>query len=265
MIAATAGLLLALAGVPSPTPEGVSLQEHLGAEVPRDVTLTDHHGRTTTLGRLLDGERPVVLVLAYYRCPMLCGLTINGLANGIRGLDGALDDEYRLVTVSFDPRDGPADAERARATALETAELSADDETWPFMSAEPEQVRRLADALGFGYAYDEHTDQYAHPAVVFVLTPDGTISRYLYGFEHPPLDLRLALYEAGQGQVGTLAERALITCYRYDPSTRRYGFHVLGFIRIAGGLILLTFGTGLFVVVRKDLRRSRAAERRGSP
>lgn len=250
-------LTLALAGVPSPTPEGVYLQEHLGATVPHDVTLTDHRGRTTTTGALFDGDRPVVLVLAYYRCPMLCGLTINGLAASIGQLDGALAGEYELVTLSFDPRDGHADAERARATALEAAELPTSSEVWPFMTAEPDEVARVAEALGFGYAYDERTDQYGHPAVVFVLSPEGTITRYLYGFEHPPLDLRLALVEAGRGQVGTLVEQALITCYRYDPTVRRYGFHLFSFVRIMGGLILLVVGTGLFVMVRRDLRRSR--------
>lgn len=254
---------LALTGVPSPVPDGVDLQEHLGAAVPRDVALTDHRGRATTLASLLDGERPLVLVLAYYRCPMLCGLTLNGLARAVQGLDGALHDEYRVATVSFDPRDGPADAERARVTALDTAELPTDGEAWPFLTAEPGEVERLADALGFQFAYDERTDQYGHPAVVFVITPDGTISRYLHGFSPQPLDLRLAVVEAGRGEVGNLVERTLVTCYRYDPTTRRYGFHVLGFIRIVGGLLLLTLGTGLFVLVRRDLRRSRAHDRPG--
>lgn len=251
------------------TPAGVSLDEHLGASVPRDVAITDHRGRTTTLGAWLDGEHPVVLVLAYYRCSMLCGLTLQGLAAAVRGLDGGLAGDYRLLTLSFDPRDGTADAERARATALEAAELPvADDDAWPFFVAAPEPVQRLASAVGFHYAWDARTEQYAHPAVVMVLTPDGVVSRYLHGFRPLPLDLRLALVEAGRGQVGGVAEQALVTCFRYDPASRRYGFHVLGFLRIAGALVLLTLVGGLFVVVRADLRRTRAQglfDRGGSP
>jgi protein SCO1/2 len=244
------------AGVAAST--GASLDERLGSAVPRDVELTDHRGRATTMGELLDGERPVVLVLAYYRCPMLCGLTLQGLATAVRELDGGLAGEYLLVTASFDPRDGPADAERARATTLEAAGLPATGDAWPFLTAAPEHSQRLAEAVGFHYAWDARTEQYAHPAVTMVLTPDGTVARYLHGFRPPPLDLRLSLVEAGRGRVGGVAEQALVTCYRYDPASRRYGFHVLGFLRIAGTLVLLTLVAGLFVVVRADLRRTRA-------
>lgn len=265
--AATPASLAARTG--TATPAGVSLDERLGAPVPRDVALTDQRGRATTLGTLLDGEHPVVLVLAYYRCPMLCGLTLQGLAAAVRELDGGLAGDYRLVTVSFDPRDGPADAERARVTTLEAAGLPvADERAWPFFVATSEHVGRLASAVGFHYAWDARTEQYAHPAVVMVLTPDGAVSRYLHGFRPPPLDLRLALVEAGRGRVGGVAEQALVTCFRYDPAARRYGFHVLGFLRIAGALVLLTLVAGMLVVVRADLRRTRALDpqdRGGSP
>lgn len=244
-----------------PIMDEIGLEPRLGDKVPSDVELTDHRGQTVTLGDLLDADRPVILLMAYYRCPMLCGLTINGVAAGLGDLKWTLGEEFRVVTVSFDPRDGPADAERARVKAIEALGLDADQDDWPFFVGEEEQVRRLADALGFRYAYDERTDQYAHPAGVFILTPDGTLSRVLYGFEYPALDLRLALVEAGRGEVGTLVEQVLITCYRYDPAERRYGFWVLGFLRLMGLFLLITAGTGFFVLIRKDRRRTRRLAR----
>ena len=243
---------------PPPVLEGVALEDRIGERVPTDVVLTDHLGRTIALGELLDGERPLILVLAYYRCPMLCGLTINGVAKGLAALAWVPGDEFQVATVSFDPRDGSADAERARSKALELLEREVDEHAWPFLTGDEREVGRLADALGFHYVYDERTDQYAHPSAVFVLSPRGELSRVLYGFEYPALDLRMALVEAGEGKVGSLAEQALISCYRYDPAERRYGFWVLGFFRVAGVLLVLTVGSGMFVLIRRDLRRTRA-------
>jgi protein SCO1/2 len=248
------------ATAPPAVMKDVGLEPKLGATVPRDVAFTDHRGRALTMGELLDGERPVILLLAYYRCPMLCGLTIDGMARGLGDLQWPLGEEFRVVTVSFDPRDGPADAERARVRAIETLGLDVDADDWPFLVGDEREVRRLADAVGFHYAYDERSDQYAHPSAVFVLTPDGTLSRLLYGFEYPALDLRLALVEAGRGQVGTVVEQVLVTCYRYDPAQRRYGFWVLGFLRLAGAVLLVTAGVGFFVLIRRDRRRMRALE-----
>jgi protein SCO1/2 len=242
---------------PPPAPAGVSLDSQLGAQVPADITLTDQLGRTVALADLLESERPVILLLAYYRCPMLCGLTIGGVAKGLAELGWTPGEDFRVVTISFDPRDGPADAERARTKAIEALGSHLADDQWPFWVGDEAEVRRLADALGFHYAYDDRTDQYAHPSAVFVLTPDGALSRVLYGFEYPALDLRMALVEAGQGKVGTLVEQVLITCYRYDPSTRRYGFWVLGFLRLAGLLVLATVGAALFVLIRRDRQRTR--------
>jgi protein SCO1/2 len=243
---------------PPPAVEGVELDERLGERVPGDVELTDHLGRSVTLEQLLDGEHPVILLLAYYRCPMLCGLTINGVAQGLNDLGWTPGEEFRVVTVSFDPRDGAPDAERARAKALDSLDLEVDEQAWPFLAGDEREVRRLADSLGFHYAYDERTDQYAHPSAVFVLTPRGVLSRVLFGFEYPALDLRMALVEAGEGKVGSMVDQVLVTCYRYDPTQRRYGFWVFGFLRLAGLLLLIIAGTGLFVLIRRDRGRTRA-------
>lgn len=248
------------ANAPPAVTKEVWLEPRLGQSIPRDVTLTDHRGRTITTAELLDGDRPVLLLLAYYRCPMLCGLTIDGIATGLGDLAWPLGEAFRVVTVSFDPRDEPSDAERARVRAIETLGMEADADDWPFLVGDEGEVRRLADAVGFHYAYDERTDQYAHPSAVFVLTPDGASSRVLYGFEHRALDLRLALVEAGQGKVGTLAEQVLVTCYRYDPAQRRYGFWVLGLLRSTGTVLVVAVGLWFFVLIRRDRRRMRAMQ-----
>ncbi|KYF91625.1 hypothetical protein BE17_36090, partial [Sorangium cellulosum] len=204
---------------------------------------TDMDGRSAPLAEHFDGVRPVLLVLAYYRCPTLCGLVLRGLVSGMAKLDYRLGEHYRALTVSFDPRDTPDAAARKRKatlsslSALVKARAPAPD-AWPFLTGEPPELRALAGDLGFRSAYDAQTDQYAHPAAVFVLTPNGRISRYLYGIEFSALDLRLALLEASRGQVGTTLDRVLMTCYRYDPASRRYGPHVAGFLRLGAAGIL---------------------------
>lgn len=240
-----------------PATADVSLLDRLGERVPLDVTLVDHLGRRVELNALLDGTLPLVLVPAYYRCPMLCGLTIEGVANAMAAVELVPGEDYRVATVSFDPRDGPADAERARARAVDLHGGTLSAEAWPFLTGESAEVRRLTDAVGFRFAWDEDTEQYAHGSAVFVLSPDGKLTRVLYGLQYEPLDLRLALLEAGEGKVGSFAEQIILTCYRYDPTARRYGFWVFGFLRIAGLVMLTMLGLGFVVIWRRDRRRTR--------
>lgn len=242
----------------SPTSrDGASVRDRLGTAIPRDVELVDHEGRRVALGSLLDGRRPLVIVPAYYRCPMLCGLTIASVAEALAELPLVPGEDFEITTISFDPRDGPADAERARARAIELYGGAVNDDAWPFHAGAPVHVERLMDALGFGFVYDEATDQYAHSAAIFVVSPAGELVRVLPGVQIRAVDLRLALVEAGRGEVGSFAEQALLTCFRYDPVTRRYGLWVLGFLRLAGGVLLVLFGSGYVLLLRRDRRRTR--------
>ncbi|XYH92626.1 SCO family protein [Sorangium sp. So ce1128] len=226
-----------------PAAREAGIDERPGRAIDTSLPFTDMAGRSAPLTEHFDGVRPVLLVLAYYRCPTLCGLVLRGLVAGMAKLDYRLGEQYRALTVSFDPRDTPDAAARKRRATLsslgvrDTAGPPAAD-VWPFLTGEPPEIRALAGDLGFRAAYDAQTDQYAHPAAVFVLTPDGRISRYLYGIEFSALDLRLALLEASRGQVGTTLDRVLMTCYRYDPASRRYGPHVAGFLRLGAAGIL---------------------------
>jgi protein SCO1/2 len=213
------------------------------------------------LGDSFRDGRPVVLTLAYFRCPMLCGLVLSAVARASAELPFTPGDDYRFVTVSFDPKDRPADAARKQAAAVGTLGTGARKDAWSFLVGGPAEIHALADTLGFRFVYDERSEQYAHPAAAFVLTPDGRISRYLYGTDFSPRDLRLALVEAGSGKVGTIVDRILLTCYRFDPATRRFGPFVRGFMRVGGAFILAAVGLTLALLLRADRRRAARSSR----
>jgi protein SCO1 len=169
------------------------------------------------------------------------------------------------VTVSFDPKDRPQSADRARATILDELGRPLEDDAWPFLVGNEAEIRKLTDSVGFFYAYEPRTKQYAHPNGIFLLTPNGMISRVLQGFEFEPLDLRMGLLEAGEGKTGSLAEQVLLTCFRYDPATRRYGPYVVGFLRLGAVAVLLTIGIAYVFVLRRGRRRRDEETRERTP
>ena len=239
--------------------ETADVTEHLGAQLPLDLTFTNAQGDQVALGSLFDGTHPVLLVLAYYECPQLCSLVLDGAAAAMRQLDswgwqpGA---QYRVATISFDATERIDQAARKQASML--GRLGRDDPaTWPFLVGDEASVAGLTDALGFNFLRDPRSGTIAHVAVVFVLTPTGVISRYLYGTDLPPRDLKLALLEASDGKTGSLGDRILLYCFHYDPSTRRYGLFIARFMQLGGLLIFLVAITVFWKFVRHDLRRSR--------
>jgi protein SCO1/2 len=249
---------------PPPAVSDVDIEEHLGRAVPRALTFTDPEGATVHLGDLLDGKRPIVLVLAYFRCPMLCDLVQQGVVSALRGSGLRPGRDVRAVTVSIDPHDTRGNA-RLRQTGLLTAlggAMPAPAGAWRVLTGQEREIRALADALGFRYVFDPRSGQYAHPACAFVLTPNGRISRYLYGATFRPFDLRLAAVEAAAGRIGTVVDRVLLTCFRYDPSARKYGVYVLGVMRGGSGAVLVVFAVGMTALLRRD--RARAGGRRRS-
>lgn len=234
-------------------PGVIDVEEHLGSRIPRNIELQDESGTTTTTGDLFDAERPVVLVLAYYRCPMLCPLILNGVTRGLRDAGFVIGNDYRLVTVSIDPEDTPDDA-RKRKDALRTKVGSEIEMGARFLVGRAEETRALADAVGFRYVFDASTNQYGHPAVVTVLGSSGRISRYLYGPDPSARDLRLAVIEAGEGKIGGVLDRVLITCYRFDPVTRRYGPYIVGFFRLGATVIFIAISIFLGLLWRRERR-----------
>jgi len=237
--------------------QDVEIEEKLGSRLPLEARFTTQDGRAVRLGDLLGGHRPVVLSLVYFNCPMLCGLILTGAARGMRETGLALGKDFDAVTLSFDPRDSTkVAAERQRGYLQAFGDPTA-RQAWTFLTGAAPEIAAVTGAVGFKYAWDEPSKQFAHAAAIFVLTPDGRVSRYLYGVEFPARDLRLALVEASEGRVGTSFDRLLLTCFRYDPASRRYEPYVMGVVRVAmlgvlGGLALM-----LGVYWRREIKGKR--------
>jgi protein SCO1/2 len=234
--------------------QNVDIEEKLGAKLPLGARFTNQDGAPVRFGELLPGKRPLLVALVYYNCPMLCGLVLTGMARGMRETGLELGKDFDAVTLSFDPRDTTKLAAERQRGYLQAFGKPEAKRAWTFLTGQEADIRSVADAVGFRYAYDERTKQYAHAAALFVLTPDGRVSRYLYGIEFPARDVRLALVEAGEGRVGTSFDRLLLTCYRYDPATRRYEPYALGFMRIAMLGVLGGLAVMLGVFWRRELR-----------
>jgi protein SCO1 len=261
------GVAAAQVSEPAPPPgtpgtpawaEGADVVEHLGARLPLDLGFVDAQGRDIALRSLFDGVHPVVLVLAYYECPQLCSLVLDGTVAAMRALDRQgfqLGPQYRAATISFDATERVDQAARKQASVL--FRLGAPTEHWPFLVGDADGVRALTQRLGFEFLRDPRTGALAHAAVVFVLTPDGVISRYLYGIEYPPRDLKLALLEASKGKTGSFGDRVLMRCFQYDPATRRYGLFVSRFMKLGGLLIFLVVLVMLRGFMRLERQRAR--------
>ena len=240
--------------------QNVEIEERLGAQLPVDARFTDQDGLPVRLGDLLPKDRPVVLSLVYFSCPMLCGLVLTGAARGMRETGLQLGKDFDAITISFDPRDGTKLAAERQRGYLQAFGKPEARKAWTFLTGQEKDIQAVTEAVGFRYAYDERTKQYAHAAAIFVVTPGGRVSRYLYGVEYPAKDVRLALVEASQGRVGTSFDRLLLTCYRYDPASRKYQPYVLGVVRV---LMLGVLG-GLGVMLGVFWRRELKGKRRGA-
>jgi protein SCO1/2 len=244
------------ADVPQPSAvREVDIEEHFGQTIPTGLEFTDQSGRQMRLSELFQDGKPVLLVLAYYRCPALCGLILRGVVHGLSDLGWTPGAQYRALTVSIDPKDTAATALVKQQAILGALKLPRMEAAWPFLVGTEPDIQALTASVGYRYTYDPASDQYAHPSALVILTPQGKISRYLYGVEFPASDLRLALLEASEGRVGTVLDRVIMTCYRYDPATRRYGPYVFGFLRIGSVLILAVMALAMALFLRRQRAR----------
>jgi len=234
-----------------PVLRDVGYDQRLGERVSLDLVFRDESGRGLRLRDLFRG-RPVVLSLVYYQCPMLCTLTLNGLASALSVLTFDVGREFDVVTVSFEPKETPALATARKKAELERYRRPAAEAGWHFLTGAPGSIDGLTRAVGFRYAWDAETRQYAHPAGLVVLTPDGRIARYMYGVEYAPRDLRLALVEASQGRIGNPIDSVLLYCFRYDPTRGRYAASVLGMVRLGGILTVLALGSFVLLSLRRE-------------
>ncbi|HEX7967196.1 MAG TPA: SCO family protein [Stellaceae bacterium] len=241
--------LLALSAL-SPTPAGaqaafsaqqladLSFRQHPGAKLPLDAALVDEEGRPVRLGDFFSGK-PVIVVLDYLHCKTLCGFVLGNLAQALAHVPLDAGKDFDVVAVSIDPRETPQNARAARAQYLARYDRAGTGGGWHFLAGTADEVRRVADTVGFPYRYDKEADQFAHPAGFAIVAPDGTIARYILGVDYVPLDLRLALTEAGRGTISSPVTDLLLLCYCYDPQTGRYGAAIGNAMRAAGGLTVL--------------------------
>jgi protein SCO1/2 len=240
--------------MPAPLRE-IGFDQHLDTHVPLGTAFKDETGHAVKLGDYF-GTRPVVMVFAYYDCPMLCTLVINGLASALGVLSLEPGKDFEIVTVSFDPRDTPATATAKKAAYIARYRRPGAAASWHFLTGEQPSIDRLTQAAGFRYAWDRETKQFAHPTGIIVLTPDGRLARYLFGIEYGPRDLRYAIVEASNGKVGSAVDSLLLYCYHYDPMTGRYGVTIMRVVRIAAAATILALGAFIVVMVRSEKRRT---------
>lgn len=226
----------------------IDVEEHLGDTVPLELIFTDETGRTATLGEFLLADKPNMIVLGYYQCPMLCNLVFNGLADGVNDLGWPLAERYNILSISIAPDETPELAAAKKRNYAKTVTDSGFDSGWLFLTGSADQSKALADAIGFKYYWDESTEQWAHPALVTLIAPDGTISRYLYGIQFEERDLRLGLVEASQGKVGSTIDRIILYCFHYDPDAGGYVI-LAGNVMKLGGLVTLALLGGLILLL----------------
>jgi len=233
--------------------------QKLNAQVPAELEFRDETGSAVRLGDYLGGK-PVILALAYYECPNLCGVLLNDLVDKLRDIRLNIGQHFQIVTVSIDPREQPALAAAKKQDYLERYGRSGAGEGWHFLTGKQEQIVSLAQAVGFRYAYDPVQQQYAHPSGLMVLTPAGKIAGYLYGLQYQATDLRLSLVEASANKIGTPIDAVLLRCYRYDPTTGTYELAVMNVIRLLTVATLLVVASFLLVMLRRE-RRPKGAVR----
>jgi len=246
----TSGILSPPASVRPPGLKNVGIRQNLNQPIPPDLVFQDDRGQSVRLGDYF-GQKPIILSLVYYRCPMLCGEVLSGLEHSLRMMKFDVGREFDVVTVSFDPAETPEMAARKKAEFLRRYDRPVADRGWHFLVGRQDAIDRLTQAAGFQYEYDPKTRQFAHATAIMLLTPEGRIAQYYYGVEYPPKDLRLGLVEAGKGRIGSVVDQLLLYCYHYDPEKGKYSATVLAVLRLAAVATMLCLGTFIVLMIRR--------------
>jgi protein SCO1/2 len=246
-------------GLPKALAE-VGIQQKLNEKLPLDAEFTDEEGKTVRLGKYF-GERPVVLALVYYECPMLCSEVLNGLTGSLKGMSLSAGKEFDVVAVSFDSKeDGkPGLAKSKKDSYAKRYDRAGTENGWHFLTGSQESIDKLTQSVGFSYAWDEQSQQFAHAGAIMVVTRDGVLSKYLYGVDYPPRDVKLAIMESSENRIGTPVDQLLLYCFHYNPATGKYGLAILNVIRLGGVLTLLGMGAAMFVFWRRNKAKEQLA------
>ena len=233
---------------------GIGIDQKLDQQVPMNLSFVDEGGATVSLSSFFHSKKPVILALVYYRCPMLCTQILTGLESSLKVVSFNPGQDFEVVAVSFDPKDTWQLAAAKKQTYLKRYGRANTANGWHFLTGDEANIKALTDAVGFHYKYDPVTDQFAHASGVQILTPDGRLSRYFYGVEYSPRDMRLGLVEASQNKIGSPVDQILLFCYHYDPSTGKYGALVMRMVRVAGAGFVLLCGGFLWIALRREKR-----------
>jgi len=248
--ASSAGAQIAQDSLPEGL-RGVDFVQRLGNDLPLHAHFTDATGTRRPLGDHF-GERPVMLALVYYECPMLCNLVLNGVIRSLRAVEFDAGETFDVVVVSFDPRESWELAAAKRDAYVESYGREGSGSGWHFLTGDEAEIARLTEAVGFSSVYDEETGEFAHSAGIVLTTPEGRISRYFYGIEFPPRDLRLGLIEAADSKIGNLIDQVLLFCFHYDPATGKYTLATLNAIRTGGVLTVAALAFFILTALRRE-------------
>ena len=238
---------------------GVGIDQKLNQQLPLDLVFRDENGKDIKLGEFF-GKKPVLLSLVYYQCPMLCNQVLNGMVTAFKVMAFKPGEEFEVVTVSFDPRETPELAAAKKKTYVDylpEPKRSGAASGWHFLTGDEASIKRITEAVGFRYHFDEATNQFAHASGVFVATPQGKLARYFYGIEYAPRDLRFGLIEAAENKIGSPVDQLLLYCFHYDPATGKYGAAIMNLMRL-GGVVTVIAIVGLLLMLRR--RGSRQAD-----
>lgn len=234
--------------------QDVTLVEKLNTQVDPNLTFIDGDGQTVALKDYFGKGRPVILNLVYYSCPMLCGMVLQGVVRSLKQVPYTPGQDIEVVTISFDPKETSVLAAAKKNTIMEDYARPGSDKGWHVLVDKEGSAKKLADQIGFKYKWDDETKQFAHPSVTMILTPEGKVSRYLGGIDYAQRDMRLALTEASQGKIGTISDRFMLYCYKYDPSSRSYVMAATNTMKVGGVLIMLLLGGCLMIFWRREFK-----------
>ena len=251
--ALAAEMPLAAQQTPRDVIQSVKFDQRLNGTVPLDAEFRDENGNVAPLHSFFGGK-PVVLALVYYDCPMLCTVTLNGMVKSMKAMRLNAGEDYTVLTVSFDAREGAQLAQQKKEVYLKQYGRAGAGQGWRFLTGDETNIRRLTDSVGFQFSFDQTTQQFAHASGLVVLTPEGKISRYLYGLEYSARDLRLSLVEASANKIGTLVDQVLLFCYHYDPAAGKYSAAILNIVRLAGIVTVLLIAAMVVTLLRRERR-----------
>ncbi len=232
----------------------VGIEQKLNGQFPLDAKFKDSSGKEVKLGEYFGKDKPVVLALVYYECPMLCNEVLNGLTGSLKGISFDVGKEFDVIAISFDARENkkPDLTKNKKESYVERYNRADTADGWHFLTGEQSEIDKVTEAVGFNYSFDEKTNQFAHAGGIMVITPEGKISRYFYGIDYSPKDLKFGIMESSENKIGNPADQLYLYCFHYDPSTGKYGFAILNVLRLFAVLTIVGLGTMLFIFWRRS-------------